>query len=60
MAEAVGVVGGRALTMASGGVNLGNLAAVAATGVDLVAIGALTHSAPAADLGMNYLEHQAV
>ena len=56
MAEAVAAVQGRALTMASGGVNLDNLAVVAATGVDLVAIGALTHSAPAADLGLVYLD----
>ena len=56
MAEAVGLVQGRALTMASGGVDLENLAEVAASGVDLVAIGALTHSAPAVDVGLVYLD----
>ena len=38
---------------ASGGVTLDNVARVAATGVDRIAIGALTHSAPALDLGMD-------
>lgn len=37
---------------ASGGVNLGTVAAVAATGVDEISIGALTHSAPALDLSL--------
>ena len=37
---------------ASGGITLENVAAVAATGVDLISIGALTHSAPALDLSM--------
>ncbi|MFM9042884.1 MAG: hypothetical protein ACKOPI_01850, partial [bacterium] len=37
---------------ASGGVNLSTVAAVAATGVDEISIGALTHSAPALDLSL--------
>jgi nicotinate-nucleotide pyrophosphorylase (carboxylating) len=37
---------------ASGGVNLGNVAEIAATGVDFISIGALTHSAPALDLSV--------
>ncbi len=37
---------------ASGGVNLGTVAEIAATGVDFVSVGALTHSAPALDLSM--------
>lgn len=37
---------------ASGGINLQNIATIAATGVDAVSIGALTHSAPAADLSL--------
>ena len=37
---------------ASGGITLGNVAEVAATGVDFVSVGALTHSAPALDLSM--------
>jgi nicotinate-nucleotide pyrophosphorylase (carboxylating) len=38
---------------ASGGLTLGNAAAVAATGVDFLAVGALTHSAPVLDLGLD-------
>jgi len=50
--EAVHRVGGRAVLEASGGVSLANVAAIAATGVDIISIGALTHSAPAVDLHM--------
>jgi nicotinate-nucleotide pyrophosphorylase (carboxylating) len=46
-------VGGRALLEASGGVTLENVRAVAATGVDRISIGALTHSAPNADLALD-------
>jgi nicotinate-nucleotide pyrophosphorylase (carboxylating) len=52
MAEAVRRVGGRAILEASGGVTLENVTAIAATGVDIISIGALTHSAPAVDLHM--------
>jgi nicotinate-nucleotide pyrophosphorylase (carboxylating) len=45
-------VAGRALLEASGGVGLANVRAVAATGVDRISIGALTHSAPCADLAL--------
>jgi nicotinate-nucleotide pyrophosphorylase (carboxylating) len=44
--------GAAALLEASGGVTLDNVAAVAAAGVELISIGALTHSAPALDLSM--------
>ena len=37
---------------ASGGITLDNVAEVAATGVDFISVGALTHSAPALDLSM--------
>ncbi len=50
--EAVIVVGGRCITEASGGIDLTTAAAVAATGVDLISIGALTHSAPWLDVGL--------
>jgi nicotinate-nucleotide pyrophosphorylase (carboxylating) len=43
---------GSALLEASGGVNLANVRAVAETGVQRISIGALTHSAPAADLAL--------
>ena len=54
MAEAVALcrpVGVR--TEASGGLVLPDAAAVAATGVDYVAVGALTHSSPVLDLGLD-------
>jgi nicotinate-nucleotide pyrophosphorylase (carboxylating) len=43
---------GRALLEVSGGVQLGNVSEIAGTGVQRISIGALTHSAPAADLAM--------
>ena len=51
MAEAVRRTSGRALLEASGGLTLDQAAAVAATGVDYLAVGALTHSPPALDIG---------
>lgn len=44
---------GHAVLEASGGVTLDSVAAIASTGVDLVSVGALTHSAPAADLSLD-------
>jgi nicotinate-nucleotide pyrophosphorylase (carboxylating) len=55
IAEAVRQVAGRAILEASGGVTLDNVVAIAATGVDVISIGALTHSAPAVDLHMTLL-----
>ncbi|HIJ79807.1 MAG: carboxylating nicotinate-nucleotide diphosphorylase [Desulfobulbaceae bacterium] len=52
MAQAVKLIGGRALVEASGGVNLDNVHEIAATGVDLISVGALTHSAKAVDISM--------
>ena len=52
LAEAVALVGGRVLLEASGGVNLDTVSAIAATGVDRISIGALTHSARAIDFSM--------
>ena len=49
---AVALAGGRAETEASGGVTLESVAAIAATGVDFVSVGAITHSAPALDLSL--------
>ena len=48
----VEVVGGRALVEASGGVTLDNVRAIAATGVDYISIGRLTHSAPSLDISL--------
>jgi len=52
MRQAVTMTGGRVGLEASGGVDLERVAAIAATGVDYISIGALTHSAPALDLSM--------
>jgi nicotinate-nucleotide pyrophosphorylase (carboxylating) len=51
--EAVQRARGRALTEASGGVRADNVRAIAETGVDLVSIGWLTHSAPALDIALD-------
>jgi nicotinate-nucleotide pyrophosphorylase (carboxylating) len=53
MAEGVRRVAGRALTEASGGVRLETVRAIAETGVDLISVGALTHSAPILDIGLD-------
>jgi len=50
--EAVGAVGGRATTEASGGVTLDTVREIAETGVDFVSVGALTHSARSLDVSM--------
>lgn len=49
----VELIAGRAIVEASGGVNLDTVAAIAATGVDVISVGALTHSARALDLGLD-------
>lgn len=49
----VALVAGRAIVEASGGVNLDTVAAIAATGVDVISVGALTHSVRALDLGLD-------
>jgi nicotinate-nucleotide pyrophosphorylase (carboxylating) len=51
--EAVRRTGGRLLVEASGGVRLETVAAIAATGVDVISSGALTHSARALDIGLD-------
>jgi len=51
--EAVQVTGGRARLEASGGLTLDRAREVALTGVDLIAVGALTHSAPVLDIAMD-------
>ena len=51
--EAVQIRGDKAIVLeASGGVNLDTVAAIAATGIDCISVGALTHSARAVDLSM--------
>lgn len=51
--EAVEAVGGRARLEASGGMNLERATSAAQTGVDAISVGALTHSAPALDIGLD-------
>jgi len=53
LAEAVLRTAGRVLIEASGGVNLETVRAIARTGVDLISVGALTHSAPILDIGLD-------
>ncbi|MDZ7640782.1 MAG: carboxylating nicotinate-nucleotide diphosphorylase [Desulfurivibrio sp.] len=53
MRQAVQLVAGRALLEASGGVKLNNVREIAATGVDRISVGALTHSAVAKDISMD-------
>ncbi|HST76345.1 MAG TPA: carboxylating nicotinate-nucleotide diphosphorylase [Acetobacteraceae bacterium] len=52
--EAVGMVAGRAITEASGRVTPATAPAIAATGVDLISIGWLTHSVAVLDIGLDY------
>jgi nicotinate-nucleotide pyrophosphorylase (carboxylating) len=55
MAEAVALIDHRALVEASGGITLESVLAVARCGVDIVSVGALTHSAPSCDIGMDWI-----
>ena len=52
--SAVQCAGGKAMTEASGGVNLETVRAIAETGVDFISVGALTHSARAADIALDF------
>ncbi len=52
MAKAVEEIGGRAATEASGGVTEENITEIAATGVDRISVGSLTHSVRSVDIGM--------
>ncbi len=52
--EAVTKIGGRSKTEASGGVRLDTIRAIAESGVDFISVGALTHSAPAVDIGLDF------
>lgn len=53
MRAAVAATAGRAVLEASGGVDLTTVAAIADTGVDVISVGALTHSAPILDIGLD-------
>jgi len=53
LARAVALTAGRVVLEASGGVNLQTVRAIAETGVDVISVGALTHSAPVLDIGLD-------
>jgi len=53
LARAVALINGAAITEASGGITRETIAAVAATGVDVISLGALTHSAPRLDVALD-------
>ncbi len=52
--DAVAQAGGKLTLEASGGVNLDTVRAIAETGVDVISVGALTHSAPNFDIGLDW------
>ena len=54
LAEAVRLIAGRATAEASGKVSLDTVAAIAASGVDVISVGRLTHSAPALDIALDF------
>ncbi|MDG2321315.1 MAG: carboxylating nicotinate-nucleotide diphosphorylase [Rhodospirillaceae bacterium] len=54
MARAVQLIAGRAVVEASGSITLGTVAAVAESGVDVISVGWITHSAPCLDLGLDF------
>jgi nicotinate-nucleotide pyrophosphorylase (carboxylating) len=55
LSKAVKIVAGRCLTEASGGVSLETVREIAQSGVDLISVGALTHSATVLDLGLDFI-----
>ena len=55
MTEAVRRVAGRMLTEASGGVTLDTVAEIAATGVDVISVGWITHSSPSLDVALDFV-----
>jgi nicotinate-nucleotide pyrophosphorylase (carboxylating) len=54
LAEAVAIIGGRAISEASGRITRESVPEIAASGVDVISAGWLTHSAPALDLGLDF------
>lgn len=55
LAEAVRMVDGQMTTEASGGVTLGTVREIAETGVDVISVGWITHSAPQLDIGLDFV-----
>ena len=54
MRQAVRLINGQALVEASGGVTLEKVSQIAQTGVDIISVGRLTHSAPSSDISMDF------
>ena len=54
LAEAVRLIAGRAVVEASGKVSLDTVGSIAASGVDVISVGRLTHSAPALDIALDF------
>jgi len=54
--RAVAIISGKAISEASGRVNLASVKAIAETGVDMISVGAITHSAPTLDLGLDFVD----
>ncbi len=52
--KALATIDGRAIVEASGGITIERVAALGALGVDVISVGALTHSAPSSDLGLDW------
>ena len=55
IAKAVSAAAGRAITEASGNVNLRTVRGIASTGVDVISVGALTHGAVSLDVGLDFV-----
>jgi nicotinate-nucleotide pyrophosphorylase (carboxylating) len=55
MREAIAILEGRFITEASGSVTAETIVPIAATGVDLISVGWLTHSVTALDLGLDFI-----
>ncbi len=56
VAQAITINAGRAILEASGGITLDRIAKLSTLGVDVISVGALTHSAPSADIGLDWDE----
>jgi nicotinate-nucleotide pyrophosphorylase (carboxylating) len=53
--QAIKIINGQATIEVSGGINLDTVTEVAKTGVDVISVGKLTHSAPAIDIGLDII-----
>jgi len=60
MRRAVAAARGKAIVEASGGITLAGVADIAATGVDVISVGALTHSAPNLDVALDFAPHPVI